>query len=325
MFSINMNNTGFSVRDMSIDLAKGIGILLVVLFHTSFQYTSHCREFVYGFHMPLFFYLSGIVYNPNHYSFSSLLKKKGKTLLLPTIYFTIITFIIYYFAVDYDFKNIPMVPPEALWFLPVLFFAHIIGHFFSVVQNRGGKLFLISMLLLLSFYTLRIPYQPFSILSVPAASFFLCIGNLKYMLYKRIGIKTAIAILFVYCVLIKLLKVEVEMYDNTFFPAFWAFLMSVIGIVFVMSLCFNVAKSRLCESPVNKSVIWFGRNSLAIVCVHPIFIRLSQYYIKPFICNRYAFILMELAVTLSLTVLFVVIINNYAPFLIGKKYAIKNN
>lgn len=319
-----MNHASFSSRDKSIDLAKGVGILLVVLFHTSFQYTSHCREFVYSFHMPLFFYLSGIVYNPNHYSFSSLLKKKAKTLLLPTIYFTIITFVVYYFAVDYDFNDVPIVPPEALWFLPVLFLVHIIGHFFSTIPNRGKKMLIVA-LLLLSFYTLRIPYQPFSILSVPAASFFLCIGNLKYMLYKRIGIKTAMVILLIYCVLIKLLKVRIEMYDNTFTPAFWAFLMSVIGIIMVMSLCSNAAKVELCESSVRKFLIWFGRNSLAIVCVHPIFIRLSQYYIKPFICNRYAYTLAELAVTLSLTVLFVVIINNYVPFLIGKKYAIKNN
>lgn len=42
------------------DVAKGIGILLVILGHT-LPLDSSLRLFIYAFHMPLFFFLSGLV------------------------------------------------------------------------------------------------------------------------------------------------------------------------------------------------------------------------------------------------------------------------
>lgn len=49
-------------RSTFIDIAKGIGIILVVLGHldTNGQIS---REVIYSFHMPLFFLLSGIFAN----------------------------------------------------------------------------------------------------------------------------------------------------------------------------------------------------------------------------------------------------------------------
>ena len=47
------------VRDKSIDVAKGIGMLMVVFGHTQSEYI----QLVYQFHLPLFFFLSGLVFN----------------------------------------------------------------------------------------------------------------------------------------------------------------------------------------------------------------------------------------------------------------------
>ena len=46
-------------RDETIDIAKAIGIIAVVLGHTEFTYSN----FLYQFHLPLFFFLSGMVWN----------------------------------------------------------------------------------------------------------------------------------------------------------------------------------------------------------------------------------------------------------------------
>lgn len=46
-------------RDNTIDIAKAIGIILVVFGHTQSQYI----QIVYQFHLPLFFFLSGMVFN----------------------------------------------------------------------------------------------------------------------------------------------------------------------------------------------------------------------------------------------------------------------
>ena len=49
-----------SNRILWIDAAKGIGLLCVILGHLGVPYLS---TLVYTFHMPLFFFLSGIVFS----------------------------------------------------------------------------------------------------------------------------------------------------------------------------------------------------------------------------------------------------------------------
>lgn len=63
-----------------LDMAKGYGTLLVILAHL--KQSSIPGWWIYTFHMPLFFFLSGYVfYVPD--SFSAFVKKKCKAILLP--------------------------------------------------------------------------------------------------------------------------------------------------------------------------------------------------------------------------------------------------
>ncbi|MGP4078994.1 acyltransferase family protein [Pseudalkalibacillus sp. R45] len=71
-----------------IDTAKGIGILSVVLGHSVMEISL----FLYWFHMPLFFFLSGFLYKPN----DQFIIKKFSVLLIPYLtFFLIITGIRY--------------------------------------------------------------------------------------------------------------------------------------------------------------------------------------------------------------------------------------
>ena len=45
-----------------IDIARGIGIVLVVLGHCLSQLDGSLRTFIYSFHMPLFFTLAGMTH-----------------------------------------------------------------------------------------------------------------------------------------------------------------------------------------------------------------------------------------------------------------------
>ncbi|MBE6837413.1 MAG: hypothetical protein E7509_05435 [Ruminococcus sp.] len=79
-----MNNTTiYKGRNSQIDIIKGIGIILMVGGHCGMPFT----HFIYLFHMPLFFLMSGYLWkDPKEYSFSSsfdFLKRKLKGLLLP--------------------------------------------------------------------------------------------------------------------------------------------------------------------------------------------------------------------------------------------------
>ena len=49
-----------------IDVAKGIAIFLVVYGHTYDGRNLHL--FIYSFHMPLFFFISGLLFKENKYA-----------------------------------------------------------------------------------------------------------------------------------------------------------------------------------------------------------------------------------------------------------------
>lgn len=71
-------------RNNSVDIAKGMGILLVVLGHN--WILTHEKnlifQVIYSFHMPLFFFLGGIFLNSAQ-SFPALLRTKADSLLKP--------------------------------------------------------------------------------------------------------------------------------------------------------------------------------------------------------------------------------------------------
>lgn len=85
------NNRG---RILYIDIARGIGILLVILGHCIFNTESFVRTFIYSFHMPFFFMLSGMTYKPvvcdtMSNTMKQSLKKKRFLLLVYAIFSTV--------------------------------------------------------------------------------------------------------------------------------------------------------------------------------------------------------------------------------------------
>ena len=62
-----------------IDMAKGWGIILLIYGHIA---NDLFAKWLYTFHIPLFFFLSGYVFNPNK-TFRDFFRSKTKGLLLP--------------------------------------------------------------------------------------------------------------------------------------------------------------------------------------------------------------------------------------------------
>lgn len=79
-----------SKRENWVDIAKGIGIVLVVMGHACCPKIPH--GIIYSFHMPLFFFLSGFFISRQcKNDFYTYLKKNIKSLLLPYFYFNLIS------------------------------------------------------------------------------------------------------------------------------------------------------------------------------------------------------------------------------------------
>ena len=107
-----------------IDCMKGIGILLVVLGHI--YKDNYMGQWIYSFHMPLFFILSGyLMFNKTvdwKYGGACYLVKKTKHLLWPFILFRVLL-VIYWLMIESKFRELDLGP---IWFLLVLYLVEVI-------------------------------------------------------------------------------------------------------------------------------------------------------------------------------------------------------
>ncbi|HEY9528673.1 MAG TPA: acyltransferase family protein, partial [Anaerolineales bacterium] len=170
-----------SKRIEYLDIAKGIGILLVVLGHNDFEVISlFVQRLIYSFHMPLFFFLSGYFLN-TAVPFFDFVKKRFNTLLKPFL-FTI--FLIYFTSISFEKMGFNTAITRTvkslygsgyyldwvqLWFLPHLFAVSIYAFLFITLVSRLRNRW-ITWGILLATLAITIPFLnafypfPFSIL-----------------------------------------------------------------------------------------------------------------------------------------------------------------
>ena len=97
-----MTNT-LTKRIEWIDTAKGLGLICVILGHLNVPYLS---TWIYTFHMPLFFFLSGAVFSGSKYGFGEYVKRKLKSLVIP--YFVLGGGIFLFFCIAYAVQGQPL-------------------------------------------------------------------------------------------------------------------------------------------------------------------------------------------------------------------------
>lgn len=107
-------------RILWVDALKGIGIILVILGHIYSIYNK-VNIWIYSFHMPLFFFISGYLSLnslKSNKSNKEYLIKKIKTLLIPFIIFEIILYV-YWLLIERNFRSFDIGPS---WFIITIFF-----------------------------------------------------------------------------------------------------------------------------------------------------------------------------------------------------------
>lgn len=80
-----------SNRDIAIDLSKGIAIILMVIGHSLPDHHPF-RDWIYSFHMPLFFMMSGMTFTPKPWKV--LLKSNTQRLIIPYLFLSCINIFI---------------------------------------------------------------------------------------------------------------------------------------------------------------------------------------------------------------------------------------
>lgn len=144
-----------SKRIFELDIARVIGMYLVVFGHL-YDGDSPIRMWIYSFHMPLFFFVSGILHKERA-SFNASVAHFAKALLLPTVVFGVVYLVLFipltYFNISLynDFATPPVdnhlpfigymvamlkfvvldallshsLPDGVIWFLVTLFYCKV--------------------------------------------------------------------------------------------------------------------------------------------------------------------------------------------------------
>ena len=126
-----------------VDICKAYAIFLVVLGHVLTNEISHV--YIYGFHMPLSFFLSGIVFDDSKYSFNSFIKSRINSIVIPYLFFYLITYL-YWLVIESSYRSFTLKWWEPLigmlygsqymgymdhngilWFLPCLFVVELLS------------------------------------------------------------------------------------------------------------------------------------------------------------------------------------------------------
>lgn len=235
---MNNNNVSNSRRDSYIDIAKGFGIILVVLGHT-FGIPTMLYDTIYSFHMPLFFIISGYVYNHSKYSkfgFSKMVSGRAKRYLIPFYIFAGLNFILT-FAFDLIFKHtvitfskiktyiwgtlycyadmdhMPNCSP--IWFFMTLFIGGMIFWAIMKYSYKTRPIWMISLLiisyLLYLFVNVRLPLN---LAPTGAAVFFMYIGYLIKR-YDILKYKSLILLFIAGIIASYLNEIHVGMNENT--------------------------------------------------------------------------------------------------------------
>ena len=135
----------------TFDIAKGIVILLVILGHMMRQ-TLIPSQWIFSFHMPFFFIVSGIFFNPQKYnSCIEYLTQKTRTLLIPSTLLTLLLCAITEsLSLGYNIPKYLLIGERLpiVWFLFALFFTEIIYYFISKLVSPYRYIILLGALVI---------------------------------------------------------------------------------------------------------------------------------------------------------------------------------
>lgn len=192
-------------RIIWIDLLKGLGIVLLILGHTP-NIPESVHSFIYSFHMPLFFLISGFLWNDINLkiTISKWVKRKFRSLIFPYFKIAGICFIVwgiviplflsksvdnydylyrllkYLFGIIYSIGTVEYMPQcSPIWFLTAMFCASL---FFFLVHKDISSSLSIFIFLVIGFVGTLILHLPWNMNSAIIGCFFMSVG---YEIKKR--------------------------------------------------------------------------------------------------------------------------------------------
>ncbi len=274
-------------RIQYLDIAKAIGIILVIIGHIS--QNEIITSVIYSFHMPLFFILSGYLYHKGN------TKNKIKKILIPYFLFSIISYL-YWFFIEKNlrgqngdavtlFLNIFIARAGSenylfnavMWFLPCLLITQLIyGGIDNIIKNKYLKALTILLLSLVGYILskmeiFRLPFT-LDITFMSLLFYFLgqCLKSIeeKYKLVENINkslknkLITSIFLVILFICLVGLVYINgpINMNEMKYNSYLLSVLNACIGSAIILIISVLIKNNKFLE--------WVGMNTLTIMCIH---------------------------------------------------------
>lgn len=293
-------------RNAMISIAKAIGIILMVTGHV-FDKASWGVHYIYMFHMPLFFVLSGYFFKTPRSlrDLFVLLKKKIIGLYLPYLLWSTSFILLHNFLLKYDIGEnayslstmicclaksaLTFVTTERVlvgfWFLKALFSAIIFLALFSMITRRIIHVNIYKKAVFLLFAVLVLLVLDMSnktLLGMLYGGFFLCCGNA----YRDLGLETKIQgrmwfmALGVWVLLLSrcyydVSNTEMLTIDKTTFLPFT--LSGCLGSIFILMAAKRIGALKL---KLMEFIKYIGDHSLIILALHYPLIKVFDFYLR---------------------------------------------
>lgn len=337
LFKINNEDT--KTRIEIFDFFKGGSVLLVLLHHVGIP----GGKYILAFHMPLFFILSGYIYEhtktiENKTSFL-FFRQKAEKILIPYLGFEFINlllslilvaekinllkaFISIFFCIN---SNEYMGISLRLWFLPCIFVSEI--WFYWIVKFIGEKkvryfiplFFFLASRMLNLVMTFRLPFT--LDISLMATGFILC-GYYLCPIVKKIEKTISIRLsrfMFVMCFVFfgisAYLNERLLMYIDEYGNYFLAIISALTGSYLFLWTLKRIYK-EIRNGKIYNYILFLGRNSLLFFPIHLILLFVTEKIIKRMGLNMWWIKLIIVGIVCIPVINFVRI---YLPFLSGQR------
>jgi fucose 4-O-acetylase-like acetyltransferase len=320
-----------------VDFAKGLGILAVILSHCYIPDT-YLQKYLYSFHMPLFFFLSGMFFKDVRAKI--IFSKRVKSILIPYTFFSIISLILYFILsnigviVPFDEQVIKVIGVFygngingwmfniTLWFLLCLFCVEyiflIVVRFSYTDKKLGGLLFCLAVLGYLDylFMPVRLPWGADVAIS---GTVFYGLGYLfnkheknilNYIKQYRFGI---IILSLLISHFAAYFNDQVDMSYNYFGNIVLFYLSAMSGIIFILLISIKIGSVKFINFLGNKSLIILGTHTLFLIVLGSLLHRMNI----EFSLYSKVIIMFPLVVLVELVVIY--FISKYFGKFVGEK------
>ena len=292
-----------------IDIARGIGLFFVILGHL-IKFNSIYFNWIFSFHIPLFFIISGMCYElKKQPDFITYIKKKSKSLLIPYLVFLIFGFIISYIIPIWRDSAISeeafrmafyLTQPELfhvgqIWFLVALFMSSILLYLvdnYIINKNKNIKWKNIFNIILIIFFICialltRYISLPWKINTALMGTAFMLFGSFikrnnfieKIKSKKYISLIILIFLSIINYILGPLLNGYVNICDCVYGNVFYYFIAAISGSVCILIISSIISRNKLLE--------YYGRNSLFMFSIHSMFLYLTEFILFKIYKTKY--------------------------------------